>query len=241
MAIFNEALKITGENEGADSSYDQETKWGITKEFLEFHKLKKPASAAFIKAISNSEAGGYVKKVISDKIFNNADNLIDQHIYNLIIDYGFNKPAFCIRTLGKVLNRTNEIPQALESLKIPAVWIQAINAADPKTFYGQLWAEWWAFTINSGTFITGAAGLANRVIRYQNYGSIGKKDNGNAGAKKAYEETTNAKVKAALTKFLGKKSRLTAEKSQNTEGSQWTTIALTLSGIFVGGKILKWW
>ena len=37
------------------------------------------------------------------------------------------------------------------------------------------------------------------------------------------------------------KSRLTAEKPQNTEGSQWTTIMLTLVGGYIGGKIFKWW
>ena len=54
-------------------------------------------------------------------------------------------------------------------------------------------------------------------------------------------EAKEIEQKVAAIRDGKTKSRLTAEKPTNTEGSQWTTILITLGVGFVGGKIFKWW
>lgn len=54
-------------------------------------------------------------------------------------------------------------------------------------------------------------------------------------------ERDNIEQKVIAIRDGKTKSKLTADKPTNTEGSQWTTIMLTLVGGYVGGKIFKWW
>ena len=54
-------------------------------------------------------------------------------------------------------------------------------------------------------------------------------------------ERDNIEQKVIAIRDGKTKSKLTAEKDQNTEGSQWTTILITLGVGFFGGKIFKWW
>jgi thiol-disulfide isomerase/thioredoxin len=199
---FDIAWSYTSANEGKDSSYDQLTKWGITAGFISFHKLTPKMS---VSKVSETQAKTWVKEVISDKIFNKADRIADQSIYNLIIDFGFNKPSICIKYLGIALDKQTDIPQAIESLKIPDSWIIEINRLiienAAAVLYVSLWKQWWKYIIDSGHFKQGAAGLAMRCWRYKDYGSVGSREQKDA-VEAALEESTNDEVRAALKSYL---------------------------------------
>ncbi|MEN9612335.1 MAG: hypothetical protein RLZZ628_3149, partial [Bacteroidota bacterium] len=204
---FDIAWDYTSANEGGDSSYDQLTKWGITAGFMSFHHLKPKMS---ISKISKEQAKKWVKEVISDKIFNKAERIADQYIYNLIIDFGFNKPSICIEYLGNVIDRNDDFPAAKESLKVPDSWIVELNErikqGDAKTLYDALWNKWWNYIINSGHFKKGAPGLSMRCWRYKDYGLVGAREQKEA-VKAAWEQTTNDEVRFALNLYLNPPSK----------------------------------
>jgi thiol-disulfide isomerase/thioredoxin len=199
---FDTAWGYTSVNEGGDSSYDQTTRWGITAGFMSSHRLTPKMS---VSKVSAAQAKIWVKQVISDKIFNQADRITDQFIYNLIIDFGFNKPSICMEYLGIAIDKQDDFPAAKESLKIPDSWITEINrrisVGSASTLYASLWNQWWDYIINSGTFKKGAAGLAMRCWRYKDYGTVGARENKEA-VKEALAQTTNDAVRTALTLYL---------------------------------------
>ncbi len=198
MADFNNAWLYTSENEGADSSYEQFTKWGITLPFLKYNKLGVPTND-FIKNLTRESAGEIVKKSIWKIV--KGELIINQWVANMLLDAGFNKPAYTIKWCCEIFNIDSAYH--IDKFVLPDTIISKINA-DPKLFYAAFWAKWWYWAINSGHFLIGAAGMSKRINRYVEYGKIGRHDD-DSGALRGWQDCKNEKVKGYLEVYLLKK------------------------------------
>lgn len=243
MANFSTAWTFTAQNEGSDSSYEQYTKWGITKPFLADWKLA-PATDAYIQTITKAKAGEFVNKIIGTKLLRGS-LIHNQHIFNMLLDCGFNKPKFVIIFTGQALDRSQaEIDKVIDSFSFPDSWIQAINSGNAKTFYDRFWKRWWTWIHSGGWFVKGAAGLAKRVWRYRKYGEIGAFGD-EQGAVEAYLDSTLPKVKQALASYVQKKRlpiRRTAvqSKPRSAGGGIWLFSA-AVGAPFVYRWLKKQW
>lgn len=198
MANYDVAWAITSENEGpySNESYDMPTNWGVTLPFCRDWKFP-VTTVAQLKSLSRAQCGAFVKQIIHAKVLNGY--LGNQHLLNMLLDAGFNKPAYTIKWFGRCIGRTiQEINQAVDAFRIPKSWFLAIRNVEQ--FYADFWRAWWDWSISSGHFKQAAPGLARRIWRFHQYGSIVPYDNN--GAYYAWKATSNGVVKTHLHNYL---------------------------------------
>jgi hypothetical protein len=207
VADFNTAWAYTAQNEGEDSSYEQYTRWGVTVGFLKHYKLG-TATVDYIKTLNRESAGSIIKKSIWKLI--RGELITNQHVANLLLDAGFNKPAYTIEWACKIYGIPHQYH--VDNFFLPQEIINKINAK-PQQFYISFWWRWWNYILNSGHFLIGAAGLSKRAYRYVKYGEVGKFDN-NYGALAGWQDCKNKKVLSYLETFLKKKGIQLVKKTE---------------------------
>jgi hypothetical protein len=240
MAEFNIAWKYTSENEGSDSSYEQFTKWGVTKPFLAFWKIGRPTNE-YINTMTRESAGRIVRKTIWEKVVM-GDQISDQHLANLLLDLGFNKPKYAIMFACEIFGVDTKLP--IQKFRIPQSVINQLNAK-PKWSYDRIWHKWWRWTIDSGHFKQGSViGLSKRLWRYKTYSTVGNPDS-LEGVRTAYTETNSGDMRKDLKKYLIRKKALPKLPSAQIgfqEKSDFPIVPVVVTAVAViGGGAAAWW